>query len=92
MAMSFYDLSVPTFLQTIRAVGGFFDRAAEHCVEAGVDRNDLVHARLFNEMAPLNFRSKRLGSMPYGGWKPRRPACSLRLRWSDASRSLTCRP
>ena len=56
MATSLYDLSVPTFLQTIRAVGGFLDRAAEHCVEAGVDRNDLVHARLFNDMAPLHFQ------------------------------------
>ena len=33
MATSLYDLSVPTFLQTVRAVGGFLDRAARHCAE-----------------------------------------------------------
>ena len=33
MATSLYDLSVPTFLQTVRAVGGFLDRAATHCAE-----------------------------------------------------------
>src|SRR5687768_5637814 len=31
MATSFYELSVPTFLQTVRAVGGFLDRTVRHC-------------------------------------------------------------
>jgi hypothetical protein len=31
MATSLYDLSVPTFLQTVTAVAGFLDRAAAHC-------------------------------------------------------------
>ena len=30
MATSLYDLSVPTFLQTVRAVAGFLQRAAKH--------------------------------------------------------------
>ena len=29
MATSLYDLSVPTFLQTVRAVAGFLQRAAK---------------------------------------------------------------
>ena len=33
MATSLYDLSVPTFLQTVSAVGGFLDRAVRHCAE-----------------------------------------------------------
>ena len=56
MATSLYDLSVPTFLQTVRAVGGFLDRAAKHCAEAGADPNDFVHARLFDDMAPFHFQ------------------------------------
>ena len=56
MATSLYDLSVPTFLQTVRAVGGFLDRAATHCAETGVDPNDFVHARLFDDMAPFHFQ------------------------------------
>src|SRR5437868_3370256 len=56
MATSLYDLSVPTFLQTVRAVGGFLDRAAKHCAETGADPNDFVHARLIDDMAPFHFQ------------------------------------
>ena len=54
--ISLYDLSVPTFLQTVRAVGGFLDRAATYCAEAGADPDDFVNARLFDDMAPLHFQ------------------------------------
>ena len=56
MAISFYELSVPTFLQTVRAVGGFLDRAARHCAEAGADPDDFVQIRLFDDMAPFHFQ------------------------------------
>jgi hypothetical protein len=56
MATSFYDLSVPTFLQTVRAVGNILDRAARHCVETGADPDHFVHARLFDDMAPFHFQ------------------------------------
>ncbi|HEX7885262.1 MAG TPA: DUF1993 domain-containing protein [Phenylobacterium sp.] len=56
MAASFYDLSVPTLLQTVSAVGGFLDRAARHCAETGADPDDFVHARLFEDMAPFHFQ------------------------------------
>jgi uncharacterized protein len=49
-------LSVPTFLQTVRAVAGFLDRAAKHCAETGVDPDDFVNARLFDDMAPFHFQ------------------------------------
>ena len=56
MGTSFYDLSVPTFLQTLRAVGGFLDRAVIHCSETGTDPDDFVNARLFEDMAPFHFQ------------------------------------
>jgi hypothetical protein len=56
MATSLYDLSVPTFLQTVNAVGGFLDRAAAHCVETGTDADDFVNARIFADMAPFHFQ------------------------------------
>ena len=56
MATSLYDLSVPTFLQTVRAVGGFLDRAATHCAQTGADPDDFVNARLFDDMAPFHFQ------------------------------------
>ena len=56
MAIPLYDLSVPTYLQTVRAVGGCLDRAAEHFAQTGRDPDDFVSARLFDDMAPLHFQ------------------------------------
>jgi uncharacterized protein len=60
MATSLYDLSVPTFLQTVSAVAGFLGRAARYCVETAADPNDFVDARLFDDMAPLHFQIEAL--------------------------------
>ena len=71
MATSFYDLSVPTFLQTVSAVAGFLDRAARHCAETGADPDDFVHARLFDDMAPFHFQIEAAWrTIPCGGWRP----------------------
>ena len=70
MAISLYDLSVPTFLQTVKAVVGFLDRAARHCAETRTDPDDFVHARLFDDMAPFISRSKQRGIIPCGAWRP----------------------
>ena len=56
MAISLYDLSVPTFLQTVRAAGGFLDRAAAHFAENGIDPDEAVNARLYDDMAPFHFQ------------------------------------
>lgn len=56
MTTTLYDLSVPTFLQTVRAIGGFLDRTVRHCAEIGADPDDFVQARLFEDMAPFHFQ------------------------------------
>src|SRR5271154_6717579 len=56
MAISFYELSVTTFLQTVSAVSGFLGRAARHCAETGADPDDFVDARLIDDMAPFHFQ------------------------------------
>ncbi|WP_404711782.1 DUF1993 family protein [Sphingomonas sp. MMS24-J13] len=56
MSTSLYDLSVPTFLQTVRAIGGFLDRAATHFAETGVDADAFVATRLYPDMAPFHFQ------------------------------------
>ena len=56
MPTTLYDLSVPTFLQTVRAVGGFLDRAMRHCADIGADPDDFVQVRLFEDMAPFHFQ------------------------------------
>jgi len=60
MGTSLYDLSVPTFLQTVNAVAGFLGHAAEHCAETGADPDDFVHARLIDDMAPFHFQIEAL--------------------------------
>src|ERR1700721_2374135 len=60
MATSLYDLSVPTFLQTVSAVSGFLDRAATHCAETGADPDDFVDARLIDDKAPFPFQIEAL--------------------------------
>src|ERR1700743_1088813 len=56
MRTSLYDLSVPTFLQTVKSVGGFLDRAATHFSNTGVDADQFVNTRLFDDMAPFHFQ------------------------------------
>jgi hypothetical protein len=56
MATSLYELSVLTFLQTVRAMGGFLHRASAHCAETGASPDDFVGARLVDDMAPFHFQ------------------------------------
>ncbi len=56
MAISLYDMSVPTFLQTLRALGVVLDRSIAHCMEKGIDLQELVTASLISDMAPFHFQ------------------------------------
>lgn len=60
MAISLYELSVPTFLQTVRSVAGILDRTAKHCAETGCDLEKLVAAQIFEDMAPFHFQIEAL--------------------------------
>lgn len=56
MALTLYELSVPTFLQTTRAMSSILDRATKHCALMGANPNDFVKARLYEDMAPFSFQ------------------------------------
>jgi uncharacterized protein len=56
MTISLFDLSVPTFLQTVRAIGVCLDKAITHGSEAGIEPDDFVEARLFPDMASFWFQ------------------------------------
>jgi hypothetical protein len=60
MPLSLYDLSVPTFLQTVRAIGGVLDRASAHFAAKSVDADAFVHTRLAPDMAPFYFQIEAL--------------------------------
>lgn len=60
MTIALYDLSVPTFLQTLRALSGVLDRTALHCADTGANLNDFVGGRLYPDMAPFHFQIEAL--------------------------------
>jgi hypothetical protein len=95
MATSLYDLSVPTFLQTVRAVRGFLDRAATHCAQTGARADDFVDARLFPDMAPFwfqiecvdNYSVWGLEAMRTGAWTP--PPLAGQVPFTDLQARIT---
>ena len=56
MAISLYDASVACFLQTLGGVDGFLSRGFAHCQERNIDPNEIVEARLFDDMLPFRFQ------------------------------------
>ena len=56
MAISLYEASVASYLQTLDAVSGFMDRALSHFRDEGVDPQAVVEARLHPDMLPFRFQ------------------------------------
>jgi len=56
MAISLFDLTVPTYLQTLGAVSGILDRGLSHFQENNINPDDIVEARLFENMLPFKFQ------------------------------------
>jgi len=53
MAISFYDTSVGTYLQTLGGVIGFLEKGRAHCEANAIDLNDVVETRLHPDMHPF---------------------------------------
>lgn len=58
--VNLYDIAVPTFLQTVNAIGGVLSKAELHFIENAVNPDDMVNARLFDDMAPFHFQIEAL--------------------------------
>jgi uncharacterized protein len=56
MAISFYDTSVGTYLQTLGGVIGFLEKGRAHCEANGIDLNGVVETRLVPDMNPFRFQ------------------------------------
>ena len=56
MAISFYDLSVATYLQILRSVAGILDKAAAHARDSDLDLAAIVEAKLRDDMLPFRFQ------------------------------------
>jgi len=51
--MSFYDTSVPAFLQILGSLSGLLTKAEAHCKAKNIQPDALLNARLFPDMLPL---------------------------------------
>ena len=51
--MSFYDASVPAFLQILGALPGILTKAEAHCAARNIQPDILLGARLYPDMLPL---------------------------------------
>ena len=69
MAVSFYDISIGTYLQTLGGVIGFLEKGREHCAANGIDLNDVVATRLYPDMHPFRFQIWAVAHMTRGALK-----------------------
>jgi hypothetical protein len=56
MAISLYDVSVASYLQTLGAVSGFLEKGRAHCEANGIDTATIVGTRLKDDMLPFLFQ------------------------------------
>jgi hypothetical protein len=56
MAISLYDVSVTSYLQTLEAVAGFLDKGLAHLRAAGKDPDQFVESRLYPDMLDFRFQ------------------------------------
>jgi uncharacterized protein len=52
--MSFYDATVPAFLQILSSLSGILGKAEAHCEANNVQPEELLAARLYPDMLPLS--------------------------------------
>jgi hypothetical protein len=60
MAISLYDLSVASYLQTLSGVSHFLDRGLAHFEENNTDPNEILETRLYPDMLPFRFQIKSI--------------------------------
>jgi hypothetical protein len=56
MALTLYDLSVVSYLQTLAGVAGFLDRGLAFCQDNNIDPQAFVETRFAPDMHPLEFQ------------------------------------
>lgn len=56
MSVSFYEVSVESYLRTLRAVQTILHRAEQHASESELNLEDIVRYRLRDDMLPFSFQ------------------------------------
>jgi len=56
MSISFYDLTVGSYIQIVGASIGVLEKGAEHCAKEGIALDEIVATRLIADMANFHFQ------------------------------------
>lgn len=56
MAISLYDISIKSYLQTVGAMATILEKGKAHCDAEGIDLGDIVQTRLHADMLPFSFQ------------------------------------
>jgi len=58
MALSLYDVTIPSYCQTLGAIAGLLVTAETFCTEKGLAPQDIIDARLAQDMLPFAYQVK----------------------------------
>jgi hypothetical protein len=58
MSFSLYAATVPTYRQILGAVSGLLDKAESFCADQGISPNEILKARLAEDMHPFAYQVK----------------------------------
>ena len=56
MSTSLYDISIPTYLQILGGLTNVLEKGKEHAAKTGIDLEDLINAKLRDDMRPFTFQ------------------------------------
>src|ERR1700761_5246233 len=101
MAISLYEASVLSYLQTLDAAKGFLQKGLDWCQANGVDPEEMVETRLCGDMHPFRFQvqqvvfhsvgaieAMRSGVLAFGGSRPQHDYAGLQAAVAEAAESL----
>ncbi|MEH6605092.1 MAG: DUF1993 domain-containing protein [Pseudomonadales bacterium] len=66
MSISFYDASVPSYLQVLDGAIGVLDKGKSYAEETGLDLQEIVMTRLHPDMMPFHFQ---IVSLAHHSWR-----------------------
>jgi hypothetical protein len=66
MAFSLYAATVPSYRQILGAVSGLLDKAQAFCTEKGIAPNEIIQARLAEDMLPFAYQVKSTAVHSFG--------------------------
>jgi hypothetical protein len=56
MSVSFYDLTIGSYVQILEAAVGFLQKGADHFADEGIDLAEIVQTRLIDDMLDFHFQ------------------------------------